>query len=37
MKVTIEFEAYEELTSEDWDTIFEFIGQYGGNIITSER
>lgn len=37
MKVTIEFEPYEGLTSEDWDSIFEFIGQYGENIKTSEE
>lgn len=32
MKVIIEFEPYEELTSEDWNRIYEFIGQYGGEI-----
>ena len=32
--VTIEFEPFEELTSEDWDKIIEFIGQYGGEINT---
>lgn len=37
MKVTIEFEPYEELTSENWDSIFEFISHYGENIKTSEE
>ena len=35
--VKIEFEPFEELTSEDWDKIIEFIGQYGGDINTSEN
>ena len=39
-RVTIEFDYNEiedgELTSEDWDRIIEFIGQYGGNIVTRE-
>lgn len=37
MKVTIEFEPYEELSSEDWDDIFTFLSQYGGDIETDER
>ena len=37
MKVTIEFEPYEELTSEDWEEIIEFISQYGGDIRTDEK
>lgn len=28
----IEFEPFEEMTSEDWDMIIEFIGMYGGEI-----
>ena len=39
-RVIIEFDYDEmedgELTSEDWDRIIEFIGQYGGNINTRE-
>lgn len=39
-RVTIEFDYNEiedgELTSEDWDRIIEFIGQYGENIVTRE-
>lgn len=35
--VTIEFEPFEELTSEDWNKIIEFIGQYGGDINTREE
>lgn len=30
--VKISFEPYEEMTSEDWDRIFEFISQFGENI-----
>lgn len=30
--VKIEFEPFEEMTSEDWDKIIEFIGMYGGEI-----
>lgn len=40
-RVTIEFDYNEtedgELTSEDWDRIIEFIGQYGGNINIREE
>ena len=36
MKIIIEFEPYEELTSEDWDNIIEFIDQYGQEIRTNE-
>lgn len=34
--VIIEF-PFEELTSEDWDKIIEFIGQYGMEINTREE
>ena len=37
MKAVIEFEPFEKLTSEDWDKIIEFIGQYGGEIKTDEK
>ena len=32
----ITFEPFEELTSEDWNEIIEFIGQFGGEIDVSE-
>lgn len=35
--VKITFEPYEELTSEDWDRIIEFIGEFGGEIDVSEE
>lgn len=34
--VRITFEPFEELTSEDWDRIIEFIGVFGGEIDTEE-
>lgn len=34
--VKITFEPYEELTSEDWDRIIEFISEFGGEIDVSE-
>lgn len=34
--VKIEFEPFEDVTSEDWDKIIEFIGMYGGEIKVTE-
>ena len=34
--VKITFEPFEELTSEDWNEIIEFISEFGGEIDVSE-
>lgn len=34
--VKISFEPFEELTSEDWERILDFISQFGGEIDVSE-